>query len=600
MKRLAARTAGWLRQVIARVIGAKVSRDQVASEEALKDAAEGIADVSRAADGAGRRRMSMLAERAADKVPVEERHADVAEELASIYGEWPARPPASDQSSVSLPTPDRPEPTAHRVQVVHELPDEADVMRMLRRQPQQLPRVEFDQAIRDVQARGAEVAPGWQATADVYTRHGFACAKSMDLAVTKRVQEVIAQTVRGGGPVNPRKVIAGLGDWTQAYADTVYETNVLTAYTAGMWSRLEDEDVARVLLGARFVSALLVTSRPTHVAAHGLVAPTSSTLWNVFSPPMGYRSFLPGTRIAGSVVGGSKASYRGAVVDVETRNGRRLSVTVNHPVLTDAGWQPAGALREGDHLLGYSRKIETLRLAELLVPTPAERSWAVNNQDVIPRIEDVYDALRSRGDLRESILPGVTALDFHGDAAGFYGEVHAVRSDRMLLGHGEEQPQRGCKLDLPLTLRPSSASNGDGAPFAGPPILCSFGAAADRDVKASEAARYASTRDPDFLRDAEHAHPGLIETDRVLHVERRAYDGHVFDLQTVGGWMFAEGIVASNCNCAIREVSMFEARKAGWLDSGGRLLTILPSSFSRARPDAGFGRGRPDRLVASS
>lgn len=150
--------------------------------------------------------------------------------------------------------------------------------------------VEFKEATQDVLSRHPELAQGWKGVADVYAeRHGFACAKAMDVAVTKRVQEVIADVVAGKGVVEPRRVIRELGDWTAAYADTVYETNIRSAYTAGMWSRMEDPAVARVLPGARFVSARLPTSRANHVAAHGLTAPTSSLLWDTFSPPLGYR-----------------------------------------------------------------------------------------------------------------------------------------------------------------------------------------------------------------------------------------------------------------------------------------------------------------------
>ncbi len=238
---LAAKSATAFVEAANDLIRARVLQDGAAYRRAIESAAALFGRVLAMGDLLGRRRMQLLAERAEAHVKV--RAALVAEVLAQLRADTPI-----------------------------------------------VERVEFKEATQDVLSRHPELAPGWKAVADVYAeRHGFACARAMDVAVTERVRDVIADTVAGRGPPNPRKVIQELGDWTAAYADTVYETNIRTAYTAGMWSRMEDAAVARVLPGARFVSAQLPTSRPNHVAAHGLTAPTNSLLWEHFSPPLGYR-----------------------------------------------------------------------------------------------------------------------------------------------------------------------------------------------------------------------------------------------------------------------------------------------------------------------
>jgi len=243
MTELAARSVRGLLALLDELIHARVTRSGSAWHEAMQRAAAYFSRLTESANVTGRRRMELLAQRAAGDVAAEVRELETSEVVAAL-----PRPPVAA-----------------------------------------VPYVEFREAVRDVIERTPEVAPGWEATAEVYTRHGFACARSTDVAVTERVREVIERTVRDGSVVNPRKVIAELGDWKRSYADTVYETNVRTAYTAGMFSRMADPAVARVLLGMRFVSAQLVTSRPNHVAAHGLTAPTDSHLWETFSPPMGYR-----------------------------------------------------------------------------------------------------------------------------------------------------------------------------------------------------------------------------------------------------------------------------------------------------------------------
>jgi hypothetical protein len=46
------------------------------------------------------------------------------------------------------------------------------------------------------------------------------------------------------------------------------------------------------------------------------------------------------------------------------------------------------------------------------------------------------------------------------------------------------------------------------------------------------------------------AFTGDVVVDRVLHVRRRSWSGHVYNLQTDTGWYFANGIVTHNCRCA--------------------------------------------------
>lgn len=246
---LAAKSSAAIVDAANALIRARVTADGTAYRQAMDEAASVLAEVLMLADLMGRRRMLLLAEQAEgiakDSRPETARLAALADGPVGRMVEW-----------------------ARGI----------------------LPTVKFREAVHDVLDRHPELAIGWEKVAAVYReRHGFACAKAMDVRVTERVQEVIAQTVENGGVVNPRKVIRELGDWSQSYADTVYETNVRTAYTAGQFAQMERPAVARVLLGFRFVSALLATTRPNHKDCHGLTAPTNSGLWDRYSPPLGFR-----------------------------------------------------------------------------------------------------------------------------------------------------------------------------------------------------------------------------------------------------------------------------------------------------------------------
>lgn len=126
---------------------------------------------------------------------------------------------------------------------------------------------------------------------------------------------------------------------------------------------------------------------------------------------------------AGTLVDGPAAEvgyrrwYEGELVIIGTAAGHELSITPNHPVLTDRGWVPAGLLSRGDYVLS------SLNAHGSLLKVP--------NEDHVPsRIEDVWGALRVLG------LVGmpVAAQDFHGD--GTDGEVDVVRADGLLRSQG--------------------------------------------------------------------------------------------------------------------------------------------------------------------
>lgn len=151
-----------------------------------------------------------------------------------------------------------------------------------------LPEVEFEKATDSVLSRYPALARGWRAVAELYaTRHAFAAARAMSASVARRVQLAVAAGVKGDTPSAVEEIVTATG-WDRQYAETVYRTNAATAYSAGMWARMADPDVAAVIPGQRYVSQKLPTSRPNHVACDGLIAPNDSRLWDTFSPPLGY------------------------------------------------------------------------------------------------------------------------------------------------------------------------------------------------------------------------------------------------------------------------------------------------------------------------
>lgn len=155
----------------------------------------------------------------------------------------------------------------------------------------ELPRVRFAEAIRDILAREPRLATSAEAVSRVYTRqHGFALARSTRLEVTKRVQSFIRRSLEQGRTVrNAENFIRTLSrSFSRAYAETVYRTNVNTAFNAGRLRMVRDPAVARVAPALRFTATRDSSVRPNHLAADGLIADAGDPIWSVLSPPLGY------------------------------------------------------------------------------------------------------------------------------------------------------------------------------------------------------------------------------------------------------------------------------------------------------------------------
>lgn len=154
-----------------------------------------------------------------------------------------------------------------------------------------VPHKTFDEAIENLVTREPRLARSASAVAELYaTRHAFALARSTEQNLTEWVQDYINRSLREGRSVpDAAEAIAAAGDFTNAYAETVYRTNVATAYSAGRFAQANDPDVAQVIGAFELETAGDADVRDNHAAAGGLLAAQNDPVWNVFAPPLGYR-----------------------------------------------------------------------------------------------------------------------------------------------------------------------------------------------------------------------------------------------------------------------------------------------------------------------
>lgn len=257
--------------------------------------------------------------------------------------------------------------------------------------------------------------------------------------------------------------------------------------------------------------------------------------------------------------------YSGQMVEVETVAGHKLTGTPNHPVLTQRGWVPLGLLDEADHLV--------------CGPLGDGAGSRADDVDAVPAaLAEVFD-LALVGGSAKRVKPGAEE-QFHGD--GSDGEVdvvgvHRELGDRLMpaaLQHGPEFALTAAQLGegalsrdgLSRRLRiadsaqpaPDVRSGGESLSL-GPGQLghadpIGLASSSCGDSRETQRASDGGAGDAQALGDGERAFASLVGLHRLASKRVFDWSGHVFNLQTAGGFYLANGIVAHNCRCSVLPV----------------------------------------------
>ena len=267
----------------------------------------------------------------------------------------------------------------------------------------------------------------------------------------------------------------------------------------------------------------------------------------------------PGSRVTGA----SARVYDGEMVRIETLSKQKLSGTPNHPVLTRRGWVGLGDLVPGDEVV--SRRFSDRRLIRR------------DDDEYMPaKIGELAQATLRALEMVTSEVP-LSPVHFHGDGGG--SDVAVVASERFLrddfeatlcakhkkalFGGAARSPQslsrrgnlRAVLFGLPLAAHRIVRGFG--------PLLALFGRGLRHAQRLSVAAPtaldsplfepgvYDSSGDAEAIRDAENTLAGQIFFDKVVDVERYAFHGEVYNLETERGWYIANNIVTHNCRCEV-------------------------------------------------
>lgn len=278
---------------------------------------------------------------------------------------------------------------------------------------------------------------------------------------------------------------------------------------------------------------------------------------------------LPGDALitaAGRVTAVSKRWFDGDVVVIATASGKRLTATVNHPVLTRRGWLAAGLVDVGDEVVA---RVDAVAVGGGALVDD-------QHQDVPASIAEVVDAFLGSREVAAREVP-LSAEDFHGDGVG--SDVAVIGADRQLWNRVDAAGEQ-IRGDQRLQFAAAAATGllGDGGSdlaleTARDTTECSVCGGSVRaallrrelchanDVGGARASALdAGTDQPavndvagdaELARQIEDGSTGEVFGDKVLIVERVRYAGHVYNLETDRGHYTANGIVTHNCRCTM-------------------------------------------------
>jgi SPP1 gp7 family putative phage head morphogenesis protein len=156
-----------------------------------------------------------------------------------------------------------------------------------------VPHVPFREAIEDFKRRVPTLADTAEAVAAVYRRSpatAFAAARAT-LTVARKVQNYIAQAMQSGKTADQARdeIAADAGDWTKAYAENVYRTNVHNAYSAGEIKQGLEPVTLEIMPAWQFSSVGDSNTRPNHQAGSGFLAAKRDPRWAYMYTPLGYQ-----------------------------------------------------------------------------------------------------------------------------------------------------------------------------------------------------------------------------------------------------------------------------------------------------------------------
>ena len=262
--------------------------------------------------------------------------------------------------------------------------------------------------------------------------------RQLAIGVTRNesMHEMGRRLVRLGGPKTARATLmtaapevvpaaedmaAGLFTRYEHWADRLARTEVIHAYGTATQEGMEEANAEVERLGipemklqkqwdAYYDRRLCAECRQMD----GVIVDVGAKFprVDVEFPPAHPCCFVGETLVSGTFEAGLRVWYDGEVVDLQTAGGHRLTITPNHPVLTQCGFIAAGALSEGMKVLADPGNVGGL-------------AAEINENHAPLPIAEVFGALRMSAPCTRTTC---AVDDLHGDARWTDRQVDVVGS----------------------------------------------------------------------------------------------------------------------------------------------------------------------------
>jgi len=386
--------------------------------------------------------------------------------------------------------------------------------------------------------------------------------QQLDTADTVIAQRTaVAETLDVGGPTIRQLAESAGHDSGAVQNHAVVE--------AAVYGQDEDDPLDKV-----WIATIDSKTRPTHWAADGQRVALNAA-FIVGGEALAFPQDTAGSprEIKNCVVGSTQVNwpgqhvhnatrrrYSGTFVDLITADGRVLTITAKHLVLTPVGYVHADSLCPGDYVIGAPTGVDSPEI-----------------NDMPPCIEQVYGAFSGDG-VSEWVPLG--PMDFHGDVSEG-DKVEIVGSDRNL-GYQAEECRDGLVwlsdgprmltssspfrtgFDLPRTgsfgavgvTSPSGVGGQSRGPTFGDGQACStdtvsLGLITDRQTQTLEIADDSGAADTENQRHLLYANAvGMVPT-QLINVKIYTATHDVFNLSTTQEWYIGNGIAVHNCRCRV-------------------------------------------------
>jgi len=393
-----------------------------------------------------------------------------------------------------------------------------------------------------------------------------------------RANDIINRGVISGRSVSEvARDLAEEFDKGYSRMETIARTEMLGIMGQAQMAGLNDMATRTRGLKKQWVAVLDSRTRPTHEEAHLQTVPVDEPFQvgdaelmfprdpGADSPAETINCLLPGSMVEGLIVGATRAVYYGPAIEVITASGRHLAVTAQHPILTASGFVAARNLSKGDNLLCHGSTVENASSSNDMYERPAT-------------IEDIFSALSPFGAHRQAAGVG----DFYGDGEFLNGDVDIVGPMGELLSDAYANGSKSTSqivLEVAAVGDTKKSSSGSGhlafnrvsvsrpglprlsrladdgrttASFDGLPFQpLRIGLASKLNASRYECATECRPTDADLIGQLLKRGTGLVALDKIAEIREFQFSGHVYDLQTITGWIVANGIFNSNCRCVV-------------------------------------------------